>query len=178
MNFKKIGTIAGGFLGSFLVVLVAMYFLYSYINPQQKESIETETTNMEETGFNPEKYSPKAVESLNKQVENLQQIIDSIKTVETDYINRIDSLQEHINQVEQDKEETTDKVPEAEMPENMEDVSRSLLNLDEDSLAPIVNLLDNEQLVGLYNSASNMQRAKLLRSLKPDKAATILKEVM
>jgi Mg/Co/Ni transporter MgtE len=62
--------------------------------------------------------------------------------------------------------------------ENAKFIAKSLLNLDEEKLSPIVNKLNNKQLMAIYNTASNMQRQKLLQSLTPDKAADIVKKVM
>lgn len=178
MDSKNVGVWAGGFIGSFLVVMAIMYFLYPYFNPEKQEELQMPSENMEEARFDPGQYGPEAVDSLNKKVVTLQQIVDSLKARETGYLAQIDSLESHIEQMNQEQTvAVNEENPQVET-KNLEDVSRSLLNLDEESLTPIVNLLDNNQLVGLYNSASNMQRAKLLRSLKPDKAATILKEVM
>lgn len=178
MDSKKIGLWAGGFLGSFLVLVTIMYFLYPHFNPEKQEALQDQSENMEETRFDPNKYGPKAVDSLTQKVGILQDTIDSLKTLEADYITQIDSLKSQLKQMDQKKLGSEDDEVTEVATKNLEDVSRSLLNLDEESLTPIVNLLEDKQLVGLYNSASNMQRAKLLRSLKPDKAATILKEVM
>lgn len=61
---------------------------------------------------------------------------------------------------------------------DLEEISKSLLRMDEEALAPILDLLDDDQLVQLYKSSSNMQRQKLLQSLEPKKAADLLKKVM
>lgn len=55
---------------------------------------------------------------------------------------------------------------------------KSFLNLDEEELAPIVSNLDNEELVRLYKGGGTIQREKLLRSLKPERAAEIMKVIM
>lgn len=62
--------------------------------------------------------------------------------------------------------------------EKLQEISKSLLRLDEDALAPIVNLLGDDQLISIYKSGSSLQRQKLLQSLEPKKAAEILKKVM
>jgi Mg/Co/Ni transporter MgtE len=106
-------------------------------------------------------------------------MVDSLEAEGKNYLAQIDSLKEKNKQAKQHNEKLVTKMPEKVTKKSIgEDVSKSLLNLDQEALSPIVNLLDDEQLVGLYNSASNMQRAKLLRSLKPEKAATVLKKVM
>lgn len=55
---------------------------------------------------------------------------------------------------------------------------KSFLNLDEEELAPIVSNMDNEELVRLYKGGGTIQREKLLRSLKPERAAEIMKVIM
>lgn len=55
---------------------------------------------------------------------------------------------------------------------------KSLLSLDEEELAPIVNQLSNEQLILLYNGGGNLQKEKLLRALSPERAAAIITEIM
>lgn len=188
MDFKKIGLIAGGVIISFGVMFLGIYFLYPYINPEQQELAAKETETPEQSFFDPDSYSPKNVESLRKQLGAMQGVIDSLKQREAGYAGQVDSLNAYIVDLERQQEalENTpggDTVQEAAAAESEEaansaEVSKSLLNMDEDELAPIINLLDDNRLVSLYNAASNMQRAKLLRTLKPDRAAKILKKVM
>lgn len=58
------------------------------------------------------------------------------------------------------------------------DRTKSLLNLDREELAPIVAELSKEEIVRLYNGGGTIQREKLLRSLEPERAAEIMKEIM
>lgn len=177
MNVKKIGLIAGGGLGSFIVLMVAVYFLFPVINPEKKEELKQLKPETQTSRFNPDKYGPEAVDSLETRVQDLQTEVDSLQNLEAGYLAQIDSLRNHIEQVEQQQQEEVEKQQKAAA-QNIEEVSKSLLNLDEDSLVPIVNRLEDEQIIGLYRSGNNMQRSKLLQSLKPEKAATILKKVM
>lgn len=177
MDVKKIIMLGGGFIGSFAVLVMVMYFLYPYLNPEKAEQAK-EPADMQEVRFDPSKYGPKAVESLNKQIENLQLAVDSLISREANYFAQIDSLNGRIVEVQQEKEKALAELPEKLANKSREGVSKSLLTLDEEALAPIVNLLEERQLVNLYNSASNMQKSKLLRTLKPETAAKILKEVM
>ncbi len=55
---------------------------------------------------------------------------------------------------------------------------KSLLNLEEDELAPILEKMSNDQVVRLYYGGGTIQREKILRSLKSDKAAEIMTEIM
>lgn len=58
------------------------------------------------------------------------------------------------------------------------EVSKSLLRLDEEELAPILNRLTDSMLLQLYEATNGVQREKLLRSLEPAKSAVLLKRVM
>ncbi|WP_138430790.1 hypothetical protein [Fodinibius saliphilus] len=55
---------------------------------------------------------------------------------------------------------------------------KSLLSLDDENLAPIINELSDKELVRLYQSGSSRQRKKLLRSLQSKRAAKLMTEVM
>ena len=168
----------GGGLGSFILIFVAMFYLYPYLNPDAEQQVDKQSSKMEQAQFDPDRFGPEAVEKLKVRIEDFQETVDSLRQLESQYVSQIDSLEGHISQIEQQKQEIEAQKAKEITTKDLEEVSKSLLNLDEDALMPIVNLLEEEQLIGLYNSASNMQRAKLLRSLKPDKAASILKKVM
>lgn len=180
MDMKKMVTTAGKWAGFFVAIIIAMYFLYPLIHPEEivdtQEEEEWDTARVE---FNPGSYSPEAADSLNSQIDLLQQTIDSLRTKERNYLSEIDSLEFLASQLEQESEEAaiqnTDEIVSSE---HLKDISRSLLELDEEELRPILDRLNNNQLTGLYKSSNNMQRSKLLRSLGPDKAAVILKEIM
>lgn len=55
---------------------------------------------------------------------------------------------------------------------------KSLLNLDEEELTPIANQMSQQELVRIYSNSGNIQREKLLRSLSPERAAKLMKEIM
>ncbi len=55
---------------------------------------------------------------------------------------------------------------------------KSLLNLEEEELAPILKQLDDQQLLRLYDTAGNIQREKMLRSLAPGRAANLMQKIM
>lgn len=55
---------------------------------------------------------------------------------------------------------------------------KSLMNLDEEELAPIVKEMTNAELKLLYSVSGNIQREKLLRSLPPNRAAKLIQEIM
>lgn len=165
-------------MGSFLVMLILAYFVYPYINPEKKKEVEAAMPVAEETRFDPAQYGPEALKKLQNEVEDLRQVNDSLMQADEFKSSQLDSLKEVLQKVQEQKKELKQDIPEKIAGETVENISKSLLNLDEAALAPIVNLLEDEKLVALYQSASNLQREKLLRSLKPEKAANILKKVM
>jgi Mg/Co/Ni transporter MgtE len=62
--------------------------------------------------------------------------------------------------------------------EAFKDRVKSLLNLEEDELAPILEKMTSNQLVRLYTEAGNTQREKILRALNSERAARLITEVM
>ncbi len=55
---------------------------------------------------------------------------------------------------------------------------KSLLNLEEEELAPIVSNMNDDQLKLLYMGGGTIQREKLLRVLEPERAARLMQEIM
>jgi len=180
LDLKKTGIIAGGGAISFLLLIAISYFTYPFINPEDVEKIKAEADSMDiRNKFDPKKFNPGAVDSLNDQLADLQLLVDSLKNDEADYLLKIDSLAAALEE-EKTKQEQKKSTKTITVPEKLEseEVAKSLLSLDESVLAPIVNLLEDGQLVKLYGTASNRQKEKLLRALEPEKAARILKKVM
>jgi cell division protein FtsB len=180
MNAKKIGIWTGGFIGSFIVLTVIAYFLFPYINPEKAAEIEKEQPSMKKASFDPGEFNLQAVDSLNQELSNLHMKVDSLRRENDGKQQLIDSLQTgpamdspvESEPAEMTAAEMTEAVP------AIEEASKPLLGMDEDDLAPIVDLLDENQLISLYREGSGRQRQKLLRVLKPQKAAKILKKVM
>lgn len=140
------------------------------------------------------------VDSLN----NLKAVLtDELAEIESD-VNRVtdqanlvanrDAQPQVVNEAETGAGYRAGAQPQAQQPQNlyaaMETVQyeedqeafadrvKSLLNLDEEELAPILSRLNNDQLIKLYRSAGNIQREKLLRSLNPDRAARLMESIM
>ncbi|SMO59385.1 hypothetical protein [Fodinibius sediminis] len=174
MNLKSTLYTSFGVFVSFLVIMVAVYFLMPYINPEKGKS--AENNNFQQT-FTPIERNISAVDSLQNMTDSLRQVIETYRKEETEYQGIIDSLNSRLASSEEQNDTLKARIPRVAA-ENIEEVSKSLLTLDEDQLTPIVNILKDDQLISLYNSASRMQRSKLLRSLEPEKAANILKQIM
>ncbi len=172
---------AGKFVGVFLVILIAMYFLYPYLHPQpEQEATDEDEWGVSDLANSPFNYSLEASDSLKTQVNELQKSIDSLTNIQQQRQVKIDSLEQLASQMEVAPQQTNTAQTNDEegSSEQFKNVSRSLLELDEEELSPILDRLDNDELIGLYKSANNMQRSKMLRSLGSDKAAVILKEII
>ena len=137
--------------------------------------------------YDPNDFNPEAVTRLRRTIIDLQAKIDSLESREGMYLANIDSLSVQVAELvnrpipKPDPKKAAKKAQDEEEKESdkkVEEIAKTLLNLDEEELDPIANLLSESQLVDLYASASKSQREKLLRVLKPEKAANILKKVM
>lgn len=178
---KGILKTAGKFVGVFLVILIAMYFLYPFIQPQdQQDTSEEDKWGRSDLANSPFIYSLEASDSLKTQINELQRTIDSLTSLRQEHQEKVDSLAQLASEMDEEPEENDAAEPGGEIAsaEQFKDISRSLLELDEEELSPILDRLDNYELIGLYKSANNMQRSKMLRSLGSDKAAVILKEII
>jgi hypothetical protein len=177
MNGKKIGIWAGGSIGLFIVLLILMYFLFPFLHPKKAEDVKKQKqTDIKMATFNPVNHNLQAVDSLRQRIGFLHQKVDSMTRSENRKQQVIDSL----SQVLKNRKEPVKKAAEDKQQHSasVKDASKSLLSLEENSLGPIVNLLDEDQLINLYKHGSTRQREKLLRTLDPKKAAAILKRVM
>ncbi len=205
--------------GSFIVIVVAMFFLYPSLNKEKYDEIigsspseqTTEDTGNLRLGGEFE-YLSGQVEYYKNETSRLLAIIDSLQNrneeMKKDYEQQIADLIQQKNdsetvlaQINSDQNTTAQPQPNrqaqladdaanivntsntmAEMSQEEQeeffDRVKSFLNLDEEELAPIVSNLDNEELVRLYRGGGTIQREKLLRSLKPERAAEIMKVIM
>ncbi|SMO81610.1 hypothetical protein [Gracilimonas mengyeensis] len=100
-------------------------------------------------------------------VDSLQQVIAGLET-------ELSSKEEEFLAVQAELAEMEEEMDPAEFSDRV----KSLLNLDEDELAPILEKMSQEQLVRLYFGGGTIQREKILRSLKSDKAAKLMTEIM
>lgn len=172
-----------------LIMIIAGFFLYPYINEDgyQKVVQENESefvtefdSNMEGVATQPD-YLSAAVDSLrgldSLAVQNLQLALaekDSLKSV-------VDSLMmELANRDEVQSVENSAKAQQIASlsGEEFSDRVKSLLNLEEGELGPILEKMTNEQLVRLYSGGGTIQREKILRALNSDKAAELMTEIM
>lgn len=209
MNKSLLIKIVGIILISFLVITVAMFFLYPYINEDNYEKIQAErlensasepTGNRVQTGEESNLTGGGQFTYLQNEIRRLRQgdfgweeEIDSLKeanrliTMERDSV--LAELQDLKERLENEPERFAENVGQAagnpemvaasdEATEEFSERVKSLLNLDEEELEPIANQMTQNELVKIFKNSSNMQREKLLRSLSPERAAKLMREIM
>ena len=191
MNKSVILKIAGLITVPLLVMIIAIFFLYPYLNKEEYQELVKEQEEKFESEFD--------ALSMNAQQDTLLTVasdstlaadsmaVDSLSTDELkialDENSRlhqvVDSLVAEIEilKANQVKAVEAKDIPELSKEEFAQRV-KSLLNLEEDDLAPILERMTNEQLVRLYNGGGTIQREKILRSLNSDKAAKLMTEIM
>ncbi len=192
MDKKKliIGAVLVGLLPIFLV---AFYFLYPKINADRYEEVIhrqadqeqmtfSKNVNLDDPDLNKEfedmanqlqEYLERE-DKLNRSIDSLKQVNDSLNVLMT-------AIQDSINKRSSTapREEIVENgVGIAGFDESFSDRIKSLLNLDEEELAPIVDKMNKDQLVKLYQGGGSIQREKLLRALKPERAAELMQKIM
>ncbi len=194
MNKGAIVKIAGFLVVPIIVMLIVVYFLYPMLNKDRYDLIVRTNGTM---------FDSVLVDSLAR-VDSLMRadsiaVADSLALVEAelleraqkmDFATKIDSLErlvyvlsarleglETLDAPVSNQEQatmTTDQLEE----EAFKDRVKSLLNLEENEMAPILDKMTSDQLVRLYKEAGNTQREKILRALNSDRAARLITEVM
>ncbi|MEO1022657.1 MAG: hypothetical protein AAFW89_08935 [Bacteroidota bacterium] len=167
-----------------LVFVVAAYFLFPYLNSAKHEEavaiaqmdpdslakyypelagIETDSLTADSLGvMNDSTWTaPEKLAGLSE-VDSLYRVIDYLEYQIDSLVNREVIIAQEMQRKE---EEFTSRV-------------KSLLNLEEDQLGPILEKMNNEQLLRLYTNGSSTQREKILRVVKPAKAAQLIAEIM
>ena len=201
MSKGAIVKIAGFLVVPILIMLVAVYLLYPMINSDRYDLIvRTNGTMVDSLALDSlaridsiatadslaqlekltsaqyamdldKKWSTK-VDSLERMVYLLSARLEGIQSA-SDLRNQNNEPEATGN--EPAKEPSTDELLSDEA---FKDRVKSLLNLEEDELAPILEKMTSNQLVRLYSEAGNTQREKILRALKSDRAARLITEVM
>jgi len=195
MDIKKIGITIGVFAGSFLVILILVYLLFPVINPEEAEKHElvmaeeqTENQMISETESEISDEGqmteiPSDTTEVVSKDSTSQRVTDNtsgneISKMEQLYIAQIDSLKQVVEKLKKEHELELQEVTTVQLEEKVQETTKTLLSMDENALAPILNELEDPILIKLYNTATGMQKRKLLQSLQPEKASRILKLVM
>ncbi|PWN05177.1 hypothetical protein [Rhodohalobacter mucosus] len=182
MDIKKIALYAGGFIASFVVMIALIYFLYPYIDSERvaevKEQIEMQ---VKEPTASPNVSPAQTGTSSTQGSSSVRERMEALAAAERqkrEYEATIDSLKSEMERMAEEYRVSLENQAAGVADEEVENTTKTLLNLDEETLAPIANRLDHSELMKLYRAASNMQREKLLSALEPEKASEILKEAL
>lgn len=196
MNKGAIVKIAGFLVVPIILMLVVVYLLYPMLNKDKYDLIVRTNGTM---------YDSLMVDSLAR-VDSLIRadsiaVADSLALIEADQLERaqkmdiatkIDSLERLVyvlsarleglaeREIPQQQNNSQQQIAStAELEEEaFKDRVKSLLNLEENEMAPILEKMTSQQLVRLYREAGNTQREKILRALNSDRAARLITEVM
>lgn len=189
---KTVLLFAGVFIVGFIVLFAGTYMLYPTLQPEKASQVQQA---MEDSLLPPiydyTKFSPLKLDTLKTEVTELQNRVEQYRSAPQKNKLLVDSLLKVGKQQKriitrlrdslsiQRKMLATKKKQEKKARAGMQfsEVSKSLLSMDQNALAPILKKLNDNMLVGLYRDGSNMQREKLLQSLDPDRAAKLLKKV-
>lgn len=195
MDIKKIGITIGVLAGSFLVILILVYLLFPVINPEEaekhelvmaEEQAENQMISETESEISDEGQMteiPSDTTEVVSKDSTSQKVTDNtseneISKMEQLYIAQIDSLKQVVEKLKKEHEMELQEVTTVQLEEKVQETTKTLLSMDENALAPILNELEDPILIKLYNTATGMQKRKLLQSLQPEKASRILKLVM
>lgn len=183
MNKAVIVRITGFLVIPILVMLVIIYFLYPFLNSEKYQQIVESINPVVSDSSRVDSLVTDSLDFSNMQ--NFETDQDSLVDIaNNDYSNPvIDSLQQVINALntrikELEHTQELDEIRAKLEEEAFANRIKSLLNLEEDELAPILEKMTNEQLVRLYTEAGTIQREKILRALNSDRAAKLITEIM
>jgi hypothetical protein len=186
--------IVGGLIAFFVFMAIAFY-LYPIINPDA----EYEGGTIGALGYNPVDFSefgPQVVAELKNRVSDLERQLDVAVKKNIDFSEQIEEMNTKMtegvspdagdNSMLAGDFQTIDPI--TGMPagtvgfgapsDSVIKKVKAMFALDEDELQPIVNMMNDSQLMEIYQQASNRQREQLLRTLSPPKAVALLKKVM
>ena len=188
---------AAWLVGFFLMLLVAAFFLYPFLNEERYQEMRAQFEEEYLGGFSDPVLLDIESEELESRISELEEDReiyrrqrDSLEAERDSLVQETQRLQEELDRYIAEREELEERagplladeggdgMQVALMEEEFSERVKSLLNLDEEELSPIVNQLSTEQLLQLYQGAGSIQRESLLRSLSPERAAELMTEVM
>ncbi|TNE71798.1 hypothetical protein EP331_08455 [bacterium] len=178
---RRIIILVVGFIVAFFLFMVLAFYIYPVINPDVKLGHNEGEVYL----YDYAQFGPQAINELKKKVSSLELEVNEKRAKEMKDLALIDSLyqlnlsmEDELAAFRMGSAKTGLTTSLGKIDSKVAEVTKSLLRLEEDELALIVNRLDNSELVRIYNTSSNLQREKLLRSLEPNKVKQLLKSVM
>ena len=193
MNKVAIVKIAGFLVVPILLMLVVIYFLYPLLNSTKYDLIvRTNGTMVDSAMIDSLAQLDSLAHADSLDIYRQLNIDDRIAETEERWINKVDSLTqmvyvlnsrlEGLENGSQPNSESgaaqNEQASAAVDDEAFKDRIKSLLNLEENQMAPILEKMTQQQLVQLYREAGNTQREKILRALNSDRAARLITEIM
>ncbi len=192
MDPRRILFMIIGAIIAFFVFIAISFYLYPVINP----NAEYEGGTIGTIGYNPvdfSEYGPQVVAELKNRVSDLERQLDESVKKNIDYAEQMETLNTQLASSQDAAAGNSgfagDFQPDGTMlaadgsfggtpPDSVIKKVKAIFALDEDEMQPIVNLLNESQLMEIYQQATNRQREQILRSLSPPKAAALIKRVM
>lgn len=188
-DVRRIVMIVIGLVLAFLLFLVVSFYVYPAINPEAKMSFNDGEVYL----YDYASFGPKSLREMKDKIDALERELSQRKSKEIKDIALIDSLFQATMQMEDELLTLKSAAPQSsngladigvddsgnfEQDPKVKEIAKSLMRLDEEELRMILSPLSDKQIIQLYATSSNSQREKLLRSLEPLKAASILKRLM
>jgi len=186
-------------LGSFLISFGVFMYLYPQMNPDVFEALkkDVEQQNVRQTGYQDaltflkERYElATAVATVMDTVKSVVKQ-DTVVTVALPDPNlafekarnarltqSLDSLNREMTRLRQAHSTELADLRKRVLPVFSTADNKSLLNLDDEELKPILRQLNQRQIQAIYLDANASQREKLLRNLNPEAAARLLSEII
>lgn len=189
-----------GFIGA----LAVSYFIMPSIAPEYTtlppEPIADEIPQENDfEKFNYLKYGPTVVQQLQKTSDSLANIVEFRTETRLRFINTIADLQNEVDSLRRinatkdevifQLENRADSISSAamdqllaaknqQMSEQVRQIAQSIGRLDQESLGPVLNLLNDEELLQLYNASEENRRNRILEALDPEKASKLIRSVI
>jgi hypothetical protein len=186
-------------LGSFLISFGVFMYLYPQMNPDVFEALkkDVEQQNVRQTGYQDALTFLKERYELATAVATVMDTVKSVvkqDTVVTAALpdpnlalekarnarltQSLDSLNREMTRLRQAHSTELADLRKRVLPVFSTADNKSLLNLDDEELKPILRQLNQRQIQAIYLDANASQREKLLRNLNPEAAARLLSEII
>jgi hypothetical protein len=187
-------------LGTFLISFGAFMYLYPQMNPDEFEVLkkEVEQQNIRQTGYQDalsflkERYELATAVATVADTASIQEVKqDTVVTAVLPDPNlaleqarnarltqSLDSLNREMARLRQAHTTELADLRKRVLPVFSTADNKSLLNLDDEELKPILRQLNQRQIQAIYLDANASQREKLLRNLNPEAAARLLSEII
>lgn len=186
-------------LGSFLISFGTFLYLYPQMNPDVFEALkkDVEIQNIRQTGYTD------ALTFLKDRFELATVVAPAVDTVKAavkqdsvvtavlpdpnlalerarneKLTQSLDSLNREVARLKQTHTTELADLRKRVLPVFSTADNKSLLNLDDEELKPILRQLNQRQIQAIYLDANASQREKLLRNLNPEAAARLLSEII